>query len=243
MHSTDLASALAELKGDDLETQVIAVEQLTGMVNLIAVEMVEALRVSPAPFLIAERIHKIGTVIVEPLERLVKESGDWEIKTLASLSMHYAGGQSEIGYQWLLEALRTGDDYCCVIAKILAQKEFPGIREIILEKLRGYIDGEDYSRETVECVSCLLDVSKVHEYALTSDLTGALGNSIIGCLNSYQLETITGEAKDAGQYSFVIGCVQVLGQLGIDIPQDITERLHNNSLREAALKLYNELRA
>jgi hypothetical protein len=80
----DLESAINCLLSERPEIQVPAVEELAPAFTRGAEAAVAALERGPNRFLVAERLHRLGSVSIDPLKRLLTNSREPEARILAS---------------------------------------------------------------------------------------------------------------------------------------------------------------
>ncbi|MBD2182254.1 hypothetical protein H6S82_11045 [Planktothrix sp. FACHB-1355] len=126
MSKIDLNLLMNNLESSQVEKQVLAVEKAGEIVNYIAVQTIEAFRKSQHRFLMAERLYHLGSVVVPPLEKLLKESDNSETSILAAVILLRFG--SKVGVSCLLEAVAKDEEYPCLAATSLAAA---GIKEAI----------------------------------------------------------------------------------------------------------------
>ncbi|MFB2968097.1 hypothetical protein ACE1CD_03935 [Aerosakkonema sp. BLCC-F183] len=126
MSDINVDISLKNLQSSDAEGQLIAVEQAGKIVNFLAVQTIEAFRKSQHRFLMAERLYHLGSVVVPPLEKLLKESDNSETSILAAVILLRFG--SKLGVSCLLEAVAKDEEYPCLAATSLAAA---GIKEAI----------------------------------------------------------------------------------------------------------------
>ena len=126
MSQFDVDSLLKDLECLEVEKQVLAVEQAGEIINFLAVKTVDAFRRSPQRFLIAERLYRLGSVVVPHLEKLLKESDNAETSILAAVILLRFG--SKVGVSCLLEAVAKDEEYPSLAASSLAAA---GIKEAI----------------------------------------------------------------------------------------------------------------
>jgi HEAT repeat protein len=135
MISLNLNSVMEDLGTPQVEKQVPALEQAAEIVNSVAREAVETLRRGPNRFLVAERLNRLGSVVVPHLERLLKESDDSETRILAALVLLQF--DSRVGVPCLLDAVNQDEDYAGLVAEHLAKAGIDQAIEPIIKRLRN----------------------------------------------------------------------------------------------------------
>lgn len=126
MSKIDVDFLIEDLESLEVEKQVLAVEKAGEIVNFLAVKTVDAFRRSPHRFPIAERLYSLGSLVVTPLEKLLKESDNLETSILASVILLRFG--SKVGVSCLLDAIAKDEEYPSLAASSLAAA---GIKEAI----------------------------------------------------------------------------------------------------------------
>lgn len=168
MDRTDVTSLVADLSSDDIEVQIPALDILCDLVGQIVEASVGALRRSPTRFLVAERLPRLGSAAVVPLERLLKESPDEETRTLASLVLLRLG--SRAGVPRLLEAVTDSSEYSGLAANLLAESKVGEVTDRIVTKLRSS-DPAD-----IDLIVSLLNALKACRTDLPPDLLQKFSN-------------------------------------------------------------------
>lgn len=129
----DLDLLTNRLASDDPETQTRAVESIAAEVARAAEACVAALGRGPNRFLIAERLHWLGTAAVRPLERLIAEDGDSEARVLGAVVLLQLG--SRAGAPLLLDAIRTGHPDSTLAAMWLAKSGVTEVGDMVEREL------------------------------------------------------------------------------------------------------------
>jgi hypothetical protein len=168
MDRTDVVSLMADLSSNEVEIQIPALDKLCELVGEIVESSVVALRHGPERFLVAERLPRLGSVAVGPLERLLKETQDEETQILASLVLLRL--RSRTGVPRLLEAVMDSHEYSGLAANLLAESKVIEVADRIVMKLRS-ADPTD-----IDLIVSLLNALKVCEVALPSDLRQKFSN-------------------------------------------------------------------
>lgn len=134
MTPSNLNSVLEDLGTTQIEKQVPALEQAVEIVDSIAIQAVAALRKSPNRFLVAERLKRLGSVVVPHLEKLFQESDNSETQILAALVLLQFN--SRVGIPCLLDAVTQDKEYAGLVAEHLAKLGIKEAIEPILNRLR-----------------------------------------------------------------------------------------------------------
>lgn len=178
MSGFNLYSVMEDLDTTQVEKQVPALEQATEIVNFIAGKAVDALRKGPNRFLIAERLNRLGSVVVPHLEKLLKEANDSETRILAALVLLQF--DSRVSVPYLLDAVAKDEEYAGLVAGHLAKLKIKEAIEVIINRLR------DCDLKQVDLVVSLLDASAKIGGEIPSDLRQRLAASN----TPWQLRTI-----------------------------------------------------
>ncbi|WP_156041643.1 hypothetical protein [Chondromyces apiculatus] len=121
------------LASGDVERQVAAVEQASVVVGELAAAAVNAFEHGPNHFLIAERLHMLGTTTVPYLQDLLRRPTNEETKTLAALVLLQLNDR--MGVPILLAEVEEGSDYAGLCANHLAQANIDGTEAAIVRRL------------------------------------------------------------------------------------------------------------
>ena len=132
----DLAQLSAFLHEADVEKQTQAIEEAIHINSLLAFSAVRALKDGQDRYFVAERLHNFGSIAIEPLETLLKESNEAAVKTLASLVLLRLG--SKAGVSVLLDAVLTEpvDRYASLIVEALAVSGIKKAGSAFITRLR-----------------------------------------------------------------------------------------------------------
>lgn len=149
----DTKVIIEQLESSEPAVQVPALEQLAREFVRVAELAVLALERGPNRFLIAERLHWLGTVAVRPLERLVAGNGDAEARFFGAVVLLQLG--SRAGAPLLLEAVRAGHPDSTLAAMWLAKSGVTEVGELVEREL----DRTDFS--DVDRDLAYMDVLKV----------------------------------------------------------------------------------
>jgi hypothetical protein len=125
---------VAGLASEQPQDQVEAIELAKAVLEQIVTAAVGALERGPNRFLVAERLHWLGSVCREPLEELLKSGHSDEARDLASLVLLQLG--SKAGVETLLRAISSGSECSGLAASWLAKEAVEEASEVILERLR-----------------------------------------------------------------------------------------------------------
>lgn len=162
MNRVDVNSLITDLSSNQVEIQISSLDQLCDLAGHIAELGVVALERGPVRFLIAERLHRLGSIVVDPLEELLKETQDNEVQILASLVLLRLGSRS--GLPYLLKAITDSHEYSGLAANQLAKNKVIGVPDKIVAKLRS-TDSSD-----INLIMSLLAALKTFGAELPSDL-------------------------------------------------------------------------
>jgi hypothetical protein len=148
---------------NEVEKQVGALEKAAQLSSFLAQEAVNAFEKSDKTrFLVAERLQRFGSLIVEPLENLFSRTTDPEVRTLSGLVLLKL--KSSVGVEWLMKALSHDRQYACVIGRYLIDAGIDGVETVIVERLRNFRSDE------VDLVLCFLDLLAALNYTLPADI-------------------------------------------------------------------------
>jgi len=132
----DLTQLAVFLSASDAKTQGQAIDEAIQVNSLLADAAVYALQNGQDRYFVAERLPNFGSIIMEPLQALLKESADAEVKVLASLVLLRLG--SKAGVPDLLQAVLTEpvDRYAALIVDRLAACGISETGEAVINRLR-----------------------------------------------------------------------------------------------------------
>lgn len=217
----DLNQLIEALHNQDPEVHIPAIENAVQVIQRLAEEAARTLEESPVPLAVAERIHQMGSVIAGPMERLLRESDNQEVKTQAALVLHYSGSASDLAYEWLLRAFELHDDSSCAIAWILAKEGIPNLSEILLQRLDS-LSGIEPSKNTYNLLKCLLDVMHQSDWAIPSEIREEIATSIIDYLQHLEYSDAS---VDEQIFSTMANGLSILRHLDWHLPEDLKERI------------------
>jgi hypothetical protein len=158
---TDLTLTVANLDNLAPDVQIQALEELSEAVVVLVEKAVDTLKSSPHPFLVAERLNLFGSLVIEPLERLINSDVSSETKILASLVLLQFG--SKVGLPYLLEAIVTDHNYACLATGHLVKAGVTEVGDRIIARLRLC------QLEEVDLILCLVQGLKDLGIQLPSD--------------------------------------------------------------------------
>lgn len=121
-----------QMSSGDLERQDLSFRQTKAALDQAGKIAVEAFRVTQAPFVIAERLHWLGSSVVEPLRSVLK-SGSEEHRVLAAIVMLQVG--SFEGSEWLIKEIQHGTRYPGLAAQFATARFLPHSVEAVLGRL------------------------------------------------------------------------------------------------------------
>jgi len=134
----DLTQLAVFLNASDTKTQAQAIDEAIQVNSLLADAAVYALQNGQDHYFVAERLPNFGSIIIKPLQALLKESADAEVKVLASLVLLRLG--SKAGVPGLLQAVLTEpvDRYAALIVDRLAACGISETSEAVINRLRQF---------------------------------------------------------------------------------------------------------
>ena len=148
--SRNIEAALANLQSNEIESKIRAVEYLATQTQDLVNAVVERLEdPEPARYLIFERLGRFGSLAIAPLERILRESNDEDVRTLAAAALAFLG--SRTGESILLKAIRWNDLNICIAVTALAEVQVQSAIPLIQEVLRQCPINEATSG-TIECL-------------------------------------------------------------------------------------------
>jgi hypothetical protein len=112
---------------------------------------VQALEIAPDAYFIAERLPALGSILIGPLENIVKTSNRADAKTVAALVLLNLGSQR--GVTWLQTIIDQRDKYSSWAASLLAAKGVQEVGSNILNYLRTC--GLDQEHEIIAMITAL----------------------------------------------------------------------------------------
>ena len=132
----DLTQLATFLNASDTQTQAQAIDEAIQVNSLLADAAVYALQHGQDRYFVAERLHNFGSIIVEPLQALLREAADAEAKILAALVLLRLGSKS--GIPVLLDAVLAEpvDRYAALIVERLAANGVSEASPAIIARLR-----------------------------------------------------------------------------------------------------------
>jgi hypothetical protein len=144
----ELSAALRQLDSADLEQRVRAVEALAHIGNRIIDRVIEEFaKPGPTRNLIFERLGRFGTVAIEPLEQLLWQTDDHELKILSAAALLHLGSQA--GIRVLFDAVTPDEPLVCIAVHALSEA---GVTEAAA-RIENAIHQSDLSQtDVLECL-------------------------------------------------------------------------------------------
>ncbi len=133
MKQIDPDSIRSGLMGGGPEDQAEALKLAKSLFERVARDAVDALRRGPNRFIVAERLHWLGSVCREPLQEILSSSAAGEAKILASLVLIQLGSRK--GLQVLLDAISSGSEYSGLSASFLVKQNIKEAVPVVLRRL------------------------------------------------------------------------------------------------------------
>lgn len=115
------------------EEQISALDKASEIVNDIARTAVQGLHASSMPLFVAERLLKLGSPVVEPLEDLLPQVQTPAERIIVSLLLLQLGSTS--GVSCLLDAIENNDEYAPLVSNKLAAAHVSQAAERIISRL------------------------------------------------------------------------------------------------------------
>lgn len=163
---------MQDLISENIEIQCLAIEQLSDVSTIIAEQSVKALETTNNPFLIAERIVRLGTIIVTPLEKFIEQEIDDEKKVLASIVLLKLGSQKGLD-NIITEVRKKGENEYLAINS-LVESNIPNVDDLIIERLRQFSLEEFQNVKTSIFISNLFSYLKRLEVSVPEDIKGSI---------------------------------------------------------------------
>ncbi|MEP7287354.1 MAG: hypothetical protein ABI947_16480 [Chloroflexota bacterium] len=161
----NLNHELERLKSSEPGEQIPAVDALAEIVSSITQQAVNALE-GPHQYLVAERLHRFGTLAIPPLEKLLKDTETYETRILVSLVLFKLG--SKVGLPHLLDAILNSSNYYCLAARQLAEARILETADNAITRLRSS------SLDEIDLIFCLLECLKILERPIPLDIRDRL---------------------------------------------------------------------
>jgi|GEM_PF-1805899 len=177
MSRFNLDSVIEDLDTTQIERQIPALEQSVEIVNSIAVKAVDALVKGPNRFLVAERLSRLGSIVIPHLEELIRESDELEIKILAAIVLLQF--DSMLGVPCLLDAIAHDQDYGGLAAEHLAKKAVKEAIEPIIDRLYTIALHPESLHKQVDLTVNLINALRKLDGDMPSTLCQHLTDSII----------------------------------------------------------------
>jgi hypothetical protein len=131
---TSADALLRDVSSENIETQLTAIEASVDLMRQVAKTAVGELGNKQSDYLVAERLHGFGSVVIKPLEEFIAKSSSLDERTLAAWVLLKVG--SSAGLPHLLEAIEKSRNYHCLAAEVLARARFNDAAGRIIARLR-----------------------------------------------------------------------------------------------------------
>jgi hypothetical protein len=146
-----------DFESDEISKRILAIEESCSIIKTLTDKILDYFKNTSERFLIAERLPSAGRAIVSPLEDLLVESNDREIRILTSLVLLELGSYK--GKDILLEAIDFENEYIHLILKSLAGKKVNEAKIKIIDKiLRSNVEDIDLLISLLNSLNCFTKV-------------------------------------------------------------------------------------
>ncbi|MFJ2582666.1 hypothetical protein [Kitasatospora aureofaciens] len=146
--STRVKHALDSLESPDLESRVRAVEDLAACSSVIVERVVASFETDEeARFLIFERLGRFGSLAVDPMERVYRETDNESVRLMSASALIYMG--SAVGVPSLLGVIAAGNPNLCMAATSLSSA---GVAEAAEPIENALLECDISDAKTLECL-------------------------------------------------------------------------------------------
>ena len=128
-----IADLLSGIVSENNDEQIASLDSAIEIANTLAERAVQGLRNRSNRLFVAERLIKLGFIVVAPLEQLLISSSDSEEKIVASMVL--IDLNSRVGVPYLLDAIETNEDIACLAAHKLANANVTEAVDKIISRL------------------------------------------------------------------------------------------------------------
>lgn len=125
---------LSDLTSISAERRLRAIDSIGALTHELAIAVADLLERGPERFLIAERLPKLGPMIIPALRNLLDKQCSSEAKTLAALVL--LSLQDQTGVPVLLEAIEQSELYGGLCASHLAEASLREAAPAVLARLK-----------------------------------------------------------------------------------------------------------
>ncbi len=184
MNRFNLDSVIEDLETTQIAHAIPALEQSVEIVNSIAAKAVDALVRGPNRFLVAERLSRLGSIVIPHLEELIRESDELETKILAAIVLLQFDFM--LGVPYLLDAIAHDQDYAGLAAEHLANK---GVKEAIgpiIDRLYTIALHPESLHKEVDLVISLINALR----RLDGDIPSTLYEHLTAPIIPWQIRTL-----------------------------------------------------
>ena len=161
------------LYSSQLADQVEGLQEACKAISMIADEAVNALSLAGNKIIYADRLSRLGPVIIPSIEKRFVSYPDGELKTTAALLLLHFGSTS--GLSQLMSVLSRDNENCFLVATKLANAGINEAAEPILQLLRDVIClrplDDKFAPEIAALVSALRKLSVPIPADIQADLT------------------------------------------------------------------------
>jgi hypothetical protein len=146
----NLAADLEKLKSSDLETKIVALDNITADVSKIVHEAVNALNDEENAYFVAERLVRFGSLAIVPLEAILQKSSSVEVQELAALVLAQVG--SKTGVPILLQAVLSSKNFPCLAAGQLAHAGIREAKDNLITRIRSITPIKPSDTDVILCL-------------------------------------------------------------------------------------------
>lgn len=161
----DLNTALAHLESDLPEEQAAALDEATAMLQEFGRRVVDRFVRCEDRFIIWERLARFGPFVIEPLQEVLLQSEDPEVRGLSATILLKLGDKT--GVPVLLDIISSDEALLCQAAARLAEAQVVEAGDRMIERLRAL---QFTKKLDIVGIQCLLVALKKLGRTLPADL-------------------------------------------------------------------------
>jgi len=217
----DEAKHILELKNSSLEQRIEALDALNVQLDELILLAVSSLRFRQGRYFVAERIFKLGSTVINPLEELFEQTDDRDLKTVIALLLIKLGSTNR--KHWLIDALISTKEDVCLIANALANAGIKEAANTLIKKFHVTKITE------IDTLLCLCNALETLGEDMPTEVSDASYQEIIGILKTVDLSDFDTIAKS----------LELIIKLKYQIDSNIVSRLATSPSNHRLLKHYN----
>jgi hypothetical protein len=200
-------------------TRIQKLDEIHKEFTTLVHDAVSMLQYKEGRIFVAERVYKLGSVTIKPLEDLFETSQDEDLRTIVAIILLKLGVTTRV--DWLLQNISREKDHLCLIANTLAKANLAASQQVIIQAFASTDIGD------LNTLLCLADAIQILNLELPDATRDATCSELQQRLSTVDLE----------DFDFIAKSLVLLQYLNFRIDSNLVQRL---AVKESNTKLLNK---